>query len=202
MYKVVLGAHDASDSPTLGSILSSKMPPLSIFATIHDAVAPLKIAFTFPVSGFHELTTSASELLILLVSCASDFSQLSGQAINYWNDITELQQMPLESHVRQTLDNFTFSLNLVLGDDVKINREAQIMHSIQMSLGNKTHSLAPTSEYETTTFCLLFDNLVRLIASYCGIQCIWVPSQILKRVHPYGSGDGVRPAATLVALLR
>jgi len=67
--------------------------------------------------------------------------------------------MPLESHVRETLDNFTFSLSLVLGDDAKINREVQMMHSIQMSLGNKTDSLAPTSEYETTAFCLFFDDL-------------------------------------------
>lgn len=82
--------------------------------------------------------------------------------MNYWNDITELQQMLLEPHVRQVLDNFTFSLSLVLGDDAKINREAQMMHSIQMSLGNKTDSLEPASEYETTTFCLFFDNLVCL----------------------------------------
>jgi len=171
LCKVVLDAHDASDSPALGSILLAKMPPLSIFATIHDAVVLLKTAFTFPTSSFHELTTSASELLILLISCASDFSQLTtGQAMNYWNDITELQQMPLEPHVRQVLDNFTFSLSLVLGDDAKINREAQMMHSIQMSLGNKTDSLAPASEYETTTFCLFFDNLVRPAASSRGVQ--------------------------------
>ena len=163
LCKVVLDAHDASDNPTLGSILSTKMPPLSIFATIHDGVVLLKTAFTFPTSSFHGLTTSASELLTLLISCASDFSQLTtGQAMNYWNDITELQQMPLDPHVRQVLDNFTFSLSLVLGDDAKINREAQMMHSIQMSLGNKADSLAPTSEYETTTFCLFFDNLVCL----------------------------------------
>lgn len=167
LCKVVLDAHDASDPPAaLGSILSTKMPPLSIFATIHDAVVLLKTAFNFPASNFHKLTASASELLVLLISCASDFSQLAtGQAMNYWNDITELQQMPLEPHVRQVLDNFTFSLSLVLGDDAKINREAQMMHSIQMSLGNKTDSLAPASEYETTTFCLFFDNLVCLTTS-------------------------------------
>ena len=164
LCKVVLDAHDASDGPTLGSILSTKMPPLTIFATIHDAVVLLKTAFTFPASSFHELTNSASELLIVLISCASDFSQLTtGQAMNYWNDITELQQMPLDPHVRQVLDNFTFSLSLVLGDDAKINREAQMMHSIQISLGSKTDSLAPASEYETTTFCLFFDNLVCLL---------------------------------------
>ena len=171
LCKVVLDAHDASDNPALGSILSTKMPPLSIFATIHDAVVLLKTAFTFPTSSFHELTTSASELLILLISCASDFSQLTtGQAMTYWNDITELQQTSLEPHVRQVLDNFTFSLSLVLGDDAKINREAQMMHSIQMSLGNKTDSLTPASEYETTTFCLFFDNLVCLAAPTRGIQ--------------------------------
>jgi len=178
LCKVVLDAHDASDAPTLGSILSAKMLPLSIFATIHDAVVLLKTAFTFPTSSFHELTTSASELLILLISCASDFSQLTtGQAMNYWNDITELQQMPLEPHVRQVLDNFTFSLSLVLGDDAKINREAQMMHSIQMSLGNKTDSLAPTSEYETTTFCLFFDNLVSLVVSSRGLSAAERPSR-------------------------
>jgi mediator of RNA polymerase II transcription subunit 5 len=166
LCKVVLDAHDASDPPALRPILSTK-----IFPTIHDAVVLLKTAYTFPASSFHKLTASASELLTLLISCASDFSQLTtGQAMNYWNDITELQQMPLEPHVRQVLDNFTFSLSLVLGDDAKINREAQMMHSIQMSLGNKTDSLAPASEYETTTFCLLFDNLVRSAASY-GFQC-------------------------------
>ena len=189
LCKVVLDAHDASDSPALGSILLAKMPPLSIFATIHDAVVLLKTAFTFPNSSFHELTISASELLILLISCASDFSQLTtGQAMNYWNDITELQQMPLEPHVRQVLDNFTFSLSLVLGDDAKINREAQMMHSIQMSLGNKTDSLAPTSEYETTTFCLFFDNLVRLVASSCGISAVECPPRSSKEFTHTGAG--------------
>ena len=184
LCKVVLDAHDASDAPTLGSILSTKMPPLSIFATIHDAVVLLKTAFTFPASSFHELTASASELLILLISCASDFSQLTtGQAMNYWNDITELQQMPLEPHVRQVLDNFTFSLSLVLGDDAKINREAQMMHSIQMSLGNKADSLTPTSEYETTTFCLFFDNLVRLLPH------IFVAFNITEHPPRYSKGS-------------
>ena len=193
LCKVVLDEHDASDPLALRPILSAKMAPLSIFATIHDAVVLLKTAFTFPASSFHKLTASASELLTLLISCASDFSQLTtGQAMNYWNDITELQQMPLEPHVRQVLDNFTFSLSLVLGDDAKINREAQMMHSIQMSLGNKTDSLAPASEYETTTFCLLFDNLVRP-ATPCGFQSTERPFRSSREYTHMGAETAFAP---------
>jgi mediator of RNA polymerase II transcription subunit 5 len=49
--------------------------------------------------------------------------------------------------------------SLLIGDDAKVAREAQMMHTIQMALG-KGDLLGPNSETDIITFSLLLHNFV------------------------------------------
>ena len=62
--------------PAMGSLVSFAEPVVSVLATVRDAMALLRIALELPVSHFHQLTASASELLILLMSCFTDLAQI------------------------------------------------------------------------------------------------------------------------------
>jgi mediator of RNA polymerase II transcription subunit 5 len=161
LCKVVLETHYASRMQPLGSLVALDHPSINVLSTIHDAMLLLKMAYTLPASDLHHLTLTASELLMLLLSCASDFSQLTtGQAMSYFTETTDLLQiLQISPALRHGLETFTFSLSLVLGDDSKVAREAQMMHPIQMSLGSKT-SMNSSSEHDTITFSLFFHHLV------------------------------------------
>lgn len=163
LCKVVLETHYISRMQPIGSIVASDEPPINVLATIHDAILLLKMAYTLPPSEFHHLTSSASELLTILLSCTSDFTQLStGQAMSYFTETTDLLQvLQISQGLRHSLETFALSLSLVLGDDSKVAREAQMMHPIQMSLGHKPTMLTGASENDTVTFSLFFHHLVR-----------------------------------------
>jgi mediator of RNA polymerase II transcription subunit 5 len=167
LCKVALETHYMSRMPPIGSLVPFAELPVNVLGTIHDAILLLKIAYTLPPSDFHQLTLTASNLVLLLLSCASDFSQLSTtQAMTYFTDTTDLLQIariPLE--LRQGLESFALSLISVLGDDAKVARETQMMHSIQIPLGNNIDASGPTSENDTVTFSLFFHNLVRLFST-------------------------------------
>ncbi|KAF5377593.1 hypothetical protein D9615_005338 [Tricholomella constricta] len=131
------------------------------------------------------LTASASEVVILLLSCVSDISQVStAQAMVHFADANDLlQNFRLTPDARQVLETFVISLSLLIGDDAKAAREAQIMHTIQLALG-KGNIHGPSSDTDIITFSLVLQHLV----SY--------------RAHEFGSGDGQCPVALLVALFR
>ncbi|KAF9460835.1 mediator complex subunit Med5-domain-containing protein [Collybia nuda] len=185
LCRVALEAHYSSGLPPVGSVVQYGESPITILGTVQDALALLRTAHSLPMSQFHQLTTSASELLILLLSCVSDISQVStAQAMVHFADTNDLlQNFRLEPDVRQVLETFLLSLSLLIGDDAKAAREAQIMHTIQLALG-KGDILGPSSDTDIVTFSLVFRQLV----SY--------------RAHSFGSGDEVCPAALLVGLFR
>jgi mediator of RNA polymerase II transcription subunit 5 len=70
-----------------------------------------------------------------------------------------LQNFRLSPDLRQVLENFTLSLSLVIGDDTKAVREAQMIHTMQFALG-KTDMLGSNSNSEIVTFGLAFHQLV------------------------------------------
>lgn len=164
LCKVVLETHYASRMQPIGSIVAADEQPINVLSTIHDAILLLKMAYTLPPSEFHHLTLTTSELLTMLLSCTSDFTPLStGQAMSYFTETTDLLQvLQLSQGLRHSLENFALSLSLVLGDDSKVAREAQMMHPIQMTLGSKPNLLTATTENDTVTFSLFFHHLVRL----------------------------------------
>lgn len=82
LCRVALDAHYSSGLPPVGSVVPYGESPITILGTVQDALALLRTAHSLPMSHFHQLTASASELLILLLSCVSDISQVSTGSSN------------------------------------------------------------------------------------------------------------------------
>lgn len=161
LCRVALDAHYSSGLPPIGSIVPYQESPITILGTVQDALALLRTATSLPMSHFHHLTTSASELLALLLPCVSDISQVStAQAMVHFADANDiLQNFRLAPDVRQELETFVLSLSLLIGDDAKAAREAQINHTNQLALG-KGDIHGASSDTDIITFSLVFHHLV------------------------------------------
>ncbi|KAG9314425.1 hypothetical protein JVU11DRAFT_5222 [Chiua virens] len=136
LCRTALDVHYASGMPPLGSILPSASSQTTILAIANDSLAFLRQAYSLPPSGFHTLSTTASELITLMLPCVPDVLQMSTtQAMLCFGDANDLlHSVRLSPEVRQVLETFVFSLSLLIGDDAKVAREAQVIHS-QIALG-------------------------------------------------------------------
>ncbi|KAH9837111.1 mediator complex subunit Med5-domain-containing protein [Rhodofomes roseus] len=188
LCRVALDVHYATGLPALGSIVPYSETPADLLGTVQNAISLLRTAHHLPPSHFHQLITSASELLTLLISCVSpaDISQIStAQAMVYCaeaNDILQIQS--LLPAVKQELETFALSLSLLLGDDAKAAREAQMMHTLQLAY-SKGDIMGPSSDTADLVTCGLV-----------------LHSFILNRAGDFGAGDGTHAAAVLVTLFR
>jgi mediator of RNA polymerase II transcription subunit 5 len=124
-------------------------------------MALLRVASTLPASHFHQVTVSASQLLLLLLSKVTDITQIStSEAAMHFNHITDMMNLPsLSTDVRQVLGNILMSLTYVLGDEAKAAREAQMMHTLQLALG-KSDVVGTNSDRDLVTCGLLFHAMV------------------------------------------
>ncbi|KAF5355994.1 hypothetical protein D9756_003825 [Leucocoprinus leucothites] len=188
LCRVALEAYYASGMAPIGSVVSFAETPATILNKIQDAIALLRTAITLPISHFHQLTSSASQLTTLLLSCVSDFSQISNtQAAVLYTDANDLHSSLLHSSLRfetnlhQMLETFCFSLSLSMGDDMKAAREAQMIQSMQLGMG-KTD--VQGSDSDVITFSLVFHQ--------------WIH----QRGHDYGVGSANDAVAVLIATLR
>ncbi|KAG6819446.1 hypothetical protein H0H93_011795, partial [Arthromyces matolae] len=185
LCRVALDAHYSSGLAPIGSVVSYEESTAKVLGIVQDALALLRTAHTLPLSPFHRLTTSASELVILLLSCVSDISQVStAQAMVYFADANDLlQNFQLATDVRQVLETFVLSLSLSIGDDANAAREAHMLHSIPFTLG-KGSLHGSGSETDIVTFSLFLHHIV----SY--------------KTRQFGAGDSQGTVAVLVALFR
>lgn len=160
---VALEVHYSSGLPPIGSVVPHNAPIIDILGTVQDAMDLLRTAHSLPSSHFHRLDSSSSELLLLLLSCATDVSQLTtAQAMvnfAYASDI--LQDGRLTPRVRQALETHVLALSMLLGDDAKAAREAQMMHTLQLAMG-KGDIVGPNSDTDITSCGLLLQSLVSL----------------------------------------
>ncbi|KAJ7786401.1 hypothetical protein B0H16DRAFT_30240 [Mycena metata] len=181
LCRVALDAHYGLPSM---SGLSFSDTPMTVSNILQDALALFRVAHELPMSHFHQLTTSASELVILLFNCA-DMSQVpSSQAIVVLGDTSSLlSQSSISPDVRQVLESFALSLGLLVGDDAKAAPEAHLMHSFQFALG-KSDSLGSSSNTDTVSFSLTLSYLVT------------------HRANEFGAGSGADPGALLVSMFR
>lgn len=129
---------------------------------IRDALDLLRTAFTLPSSPFHNPVTSASQLVRLLLSGIGNMNALSTSdaMVHYANALEVMQQLELDADVRAALEGFALSLNMILGDDAKMAQEAQMMHTLQMSLGKGDVS-GPNSQSDLVSCSLILRHLVR-----------------------------------------
>jgi mediator of RNA polymerase II transcription subunit 5 len=201
LCRLALNAHYSSGLPPVGSVVPYGESPITVLGTVQDALALLRTAHSLPMSPFHQLTTSASELVILLLSCVSDISQVStAQALVHFADANSLlQNFRLAADVRQVLESFVLSLSLLLGDDAKAAREAQIMHTLQLALG-KGDIFGTNSNTDIMTFSLVFHRMVR--CKPCRCRPTLCHLKISYRAQDFGSGDASGSVALLVGLFR
>ncbi|KAJ6503472.1 hypothetical protein C8R47DRAFT_1250472 [Mycena vitilis] len=181
LCRVALDAHYSSGLP---SGISFSDTPMTVSNTLQDALALLRVAHELPISHFHQLTTSASELAILLFSSA-DMSQLpSSQAIVLLGDASSMiSHNSISQDVRQVLESFALSLGLLVGDDAKAASDAHLMHSFQFALG-KSDTLGSSSNTDTVSLSLALSYLV------------------IHRADEFGAGSGTDPGALLVSMFR
>ncbi|TBU48171.1 mediator complex subunit Med5-domain-containing protein [Dichomitus squalens] len=186
LCRVVLDHHYASGMPTMGSLVPFGEPTTRLLSTVQYAMGLLRTAFMLPVSHFHQLTTSASELLVLLLSCVTDTSQISAaQAMLYLAEANDLlQNVRLHAELRPVLETFAFSLSMLVPDDPNQAREAQMMHTLQFALGRGETVLSASSETDIVACSLILNHLI-----FC-------------RASDFGSGDGPHAVAIFVGLLR
>ncbi|TFK77029.1 hypothetical protein BDN72DRAFT_866833 [Pluteus cervinus] len=191
--RTALDAHYKSGLPPLGSIVRFGDSPMAVFNILQDGLFLLRTAHSLSISHFHQLPTSASELVILLLSCVRDLSFVPpAQAMVVFADVTDLlQNFRLNAELRQVLETFMISLNLVIGDDAKAVGEAQLMHSIQLGF-EKHEPVGPNSEADIISIGLLLHHLVRSIG----------PLVVSYRGHCFGSGTGHDSIALLAGLYR
>ncbi|KAK7064160.1 mediator of RNA polymerase II transcription subunit 5 [Favolaschia claudopus] len=181
LCRTALDAHYSSGIPTG---LSFAETPMTVSNTLQDALALLRVAYELPISHYHQLTTSASELIILLFS-AADMSQVPpSQAIVLLNDVsTMMTHASISQDVRQVLESFALSLGLLVGDDAKAASDVHLMHSFQLALG-KTNTVGSSTNTDTVSLSLTLSYLVT------------------HRAKEFGAGSGTDPAALLVSLFR
>ena len=161
LCRLALELHYASGLPPLGSLVPLTAPQSVVLSTVHDALMFLRTAHTFPPSKFHRLPVSASELVALLLACITSIPHIStAQAVIYLGDATDiLHNVRLPAEIRQSLETFALSLSLLIGDDAKAEREAQLIHTIQLDFG-KNDVLGSNTEADTITCGLLLQGLV------------------------------------------
>lgn len=160
LCRVIVESHYASGMQPLGSVIPFTASAVDILETVHDAMELLKTAYSLPSSNAHHLVVSTSELLMLLMSCVSDVSHIStAQALMHFAIANELLQLRLAPDVRQALETLVLSLSLLIGDDAKLARETQMMHTLQLALG-KGDVIGPNSDSDVSSCCLLLHALV------------------------------------------
>ncbi|KAJ4484049.1 mediator complex subunit Med5-domain-containing protein [Lentinula lateritia] len=133
LCRIALDAHYSSGQPNpIGSVVAFDESPIVVLGVVQDALQLLEIAHTLPVSHFHQLTTSSSELLIRK---SFPFISTTQAALHYQTANDLLLNFQLSPGLREVLEHFERQLRKLMGDDAKLAREAQMMHTMQLTLG-------------------------------------------------------------------
>ncbi|KIK71078.1 hypothetical protein GYMLUDRAFT_185434 [Collybiopsis luxurians FD-317 M1] len=188
LCRIALDRNYLLGQPPVGSVVALDESPIVVLGVVQDALGLLQIAHSLPVSHFHQLTTSSSRLVILLLSCISDMSQISTAqaALHFQTANTLLQNFRLSHDVRQVLETFILTLTLVLGDDAKLAREAQMMHTMQLTLG-KGDIVGSSSTTDLVTLSLTFHTLISLRAGEFGIGNLQYCAAVLVGIFRWTS---------------
>ncbi|KAH8835899.1 hypothetical protein DL96DRAFT_96411 [Flagelloscypha sp. PMI_526] len=182
---MVLETHYNSHLPPLGSLVSFTDSQSDLLTVIQDALSMVRVAYTLAESPSTPVIASTSELLILLLSCVSDLSQVpTSQALTAYALGAELHPLFRQNYkMTNAVEGFLMALGLVLGDDAKVEQEVQMMHQMQMGL-SRSETFIPSSSADIVSFSLLLHEMVQ------------------HRTAPYGAGRIQGAAATLLALFR
>ncbi len=64
LCRIALDAHYSSGLTSVGSVVAFDESPIVVLGVVQDALSLLRVAHSLPVSHFHRLTESSSELVI------------------------------------------------------------------------------------------------------------------------------------------
>jgi mediator of RNA polymerase II transcription subunit 5 len=173
LCQLILNLHYESQAPPLGSLVPYSELLSELLDTISDSLYLLRLSYEFAASPFHHLTASASDLLILTLSCVVDMSEVStAQATVLLSEVHDvLQIVSLQDNVRQALDSFLLSLSMLLGDGTKQAEEAEMFASFQLTPG-KQDVVGPNPSLDLLTGSLIMARLVSLESSCLRQYCV------------------------------
>ncbi|EIN14214.1 hypothetical protein PUNSTDRAFT_123850, partial [Punctularia strigosozonata HHB-11173 SS5] len=185
LCRIALDVHYSSGQSPIGSIVPQNESPIVILSVVHDALALLRRTQSASPSHFHRPAVSASELVILLISCVTDLTEVSTtQLMMHYSDVNDILatiQMPV--NVRGALDSFAVSLSFAIGDGSKVAREQRLMQTMQLATG-KGDILGSNSETDIVSCSLALQNLIS------------------NRGHRFGAGNTAYAVPLLVAIYR
>ncbi len=166
LCRIALEAHYSSGRQPEFSVVPPNSPMNDILGTVQDAMNLLRTAHNLPSSHFPQINASASELLMLLLSCTHNLSQLTtAQAMIHFANASDILQLRLNPDIQQLLETHVLSLSLLLGDDAKAAREAQMMHNLQLALG-KGDIVGPNSDTDIVSCGRLPHSLVGIYCTF------------------------------------
>ncbi|KAK7465624.1 hypothetical protein VKT23_005597 [Stygiomarasmius scandens] len=173
LCRIALDEHYASDRSD-NSLIVYGQSSLAILGLVQDALALFRTAHSLPLSHFHQLVTSSSELVLILLSCIPDISQIpTAQAMVHFADVSDIiQNFQLTTELRQSLESFALTLSIIVGDDVKVAREAQMMHSMQLAFG-KGDIVGSSSNTDTITLSLVLHHIMLCRAGTIGAGTVY-----------------------------
>lgn len=186
LCQIALEVQKRSDSQGVNPLVTYSESQIVILQTIQDGLALLRTVHTQAISQHHnELASRTEELVRHLLCFASDISQVSvAQACVSFADVNDLlSNFRFNPETRQMLESFSVLLGLLIGDDAKVAREAQMMQSLQLALG-KGDTGGPASDTDVITLGLVHHYLVS------------------HRAHEFGAGNTPGVVTLLVYIFR
>ncbi|EJD03833.1 uncharacterized protein FOMMEDRAFT_154950 [Fomitiporia mediterranea MF3/22] len=163
LCRLIQDEHFALSLPPEQSLLNAQTYSMPrVLEMVHGALNLVRVSYTsLSRSPFHDLISSASQLLMLLLSCVNDMTSISaGQAMMHYAEVLEILQLQdLHGDLKAVLEPFALSLNMIMVDDSKMAQEAQLMQSLQLSI-SKGDILGPNSESDIASCSLLLRHLV------------------------------------------
>ncbi|KAJ4486235.1 hypothetical protein J3R30DRAFT_3655453 [Lentinula aciculospora] len=154
LCRIALDAHFSSGQP----LVALDESPIVVLGVVQDALGLLEIAHTLPIS-----TTQA--------------------AVHYQTANDLLLNFQLSPGLREVLEHFERQLRKLMGDDAKHAREAQMMHTMQLTLG-RGDIVGSSSTNDLISISLTFHALISF------------------RAGDFGAGNSQYSAALLVGLFR
>lgn len=164
LVRLILDLHYASQLSALGSIVAFSEPVIGVLSMVQDGLWLIRAAYSLPISSFHQPLQPICQLLALVLSCVGDMSQVSTtDAMACFADASDiLHTLTFQTELRHSLDMFLVSLNLVLGDEAKVAREAELIHAMQMAIG-RYDIVAPEVGSDLVSGGLIVHHLVRCV---------------------------------------
>ncbi len=171
LCRLILNHHYASGLSPNSSFMRVNDSTSDVMPVVHDSLALLRATNQIPSSPYHALTSSAGQLAMLLIHCVGDLSQVSNQqiVISYATVLDILQSTRLDGDVRNGLENLMMSLSLLIGDDVKMAQEVQVMQTMQVSLG-RTDATGSNTPTDLASCSFLLRHLVNLMLTLLAFQ--------------------------------